>query len=97
MNSKTLTNKIEEIQNNARRTKRFLALLVVLSSLSLGLMNKTELIALHASVSNIAIQKNHIIDILKGHEISIHQIQHGVQKICAINTVDENHANIVYT
>ena len=74
---------IEDIPSNTKRTKRFLGLLVALGSLSLGILNRAELMSLHASVSTIATQQNHIIDILQEHEISIHKVQHNMEIIRA--------------
>jgi predicted esterase YcpF (UPF0227 family) len=53
--------------------------------------------SLHASVSTIATQQNHIIEILQEHEVSIHKVKHDMQTIVAglekvIITVDKNHA-----
>ena len=88
---------IDEIPNDRRRTKRFFGLLVALGAMSLGILNRAELMSLHASVSTIATQQNHIIDILQEHEVSIHKVKHDMQIIIAglekvMNTVDENHA-----
>ena len=88
---------IEEVPNTPRRTKRFIGLLVALGALSLGTLNRADLMMLHASVSNIATRQTHIIDILQEHEIQIHKVQHNVIEIkkaleTVINTVEENHA-----
>ena len=88
---------IEEIPSNKQRTKRFFGLLIALGSLSLSILNRAELMSLHASVSNIATQQTHIVDILQEHEVSIHKVKHDMQIIRAgleqvMNTVEENHA-----
>lgn len=91
---------IEETPEHTHRTKRFLGLMVALGALSLGTFNRADLMLLHASVSNIAMKQNHIIDILQEHEVSIHKVQHDMQAITTalemvINTTEENYAMTV--
>ena len=72
---------ITETNPDKSRTKRFLALLLAISSLSLSLFNSAELLHLHGQISDIVTKQNHIVDILQEHEVSIHQLQHDVLSI----------------
>ena len=60
---------IEEVPNKPKRSKRFIGLLVALGALSLGTLNRADLMMLPTSVSNIATRQAHIVDILQEHEI----------------------------
>ena len=78
---KRASNFLKQAHLDKSRTKRFLALLLAISSLSLSLFNSAELLHLHGQISDIVTKQNHIVDILQEHEVSIHQLQHDVLSI----------------
>lgn len=61
-----------------KRTKRFLGLIVALTSLSIGLYNTAEIIQLKGSLSDVVTRQHHITDILQDHEVALHHVQHNV-------------------
>lgn len=64
-----------------RRTKRFLGIILALTSLSVGLYNTAEILHLKASMSDVVTRQHHIADILQDHEISIHNLAHNVDEM----------------
>ena len=64
-----------------RRAKRFLGIILALTSLSIGLYNTAEIIQLKASLSDVVTRQHHITDILQEHEVSIHNIAHNVDEM----------------
>ena len=64
-----------------RRAKRFLGIILALTSLSIGLYNTAEILHLKASLSDVVTRQHHITDILQEHEVSIHNIAHNVDEM----------------
>ena len=54
--------------------KRFLGIILALTSLSVGLYNTAEIVHLKASLSDVVTRQHHITDILQDHEVSIHNM-----------------------
>ena len=79
------------------RTKRFIALMIALGSLSISLFNTAEILRLQASVSQLQGQQDQIINILQDHEIAINTLQHDFLKIrdgfiSIVNIIEEGQA-----
>ena len=77
---------------NIGRMKRFLGLLTALTSLTMSLFNQAQILSLSASISDIAVRQNHVIDILQEHEVKLHNIS---EKVHVIKTNIIKLANVV--
>jgi hypothetical protein len=64
-----------------RRAKRFLGIILALTSLSIGLFNTAEILQLKASLSDVVTRQNHITDMLQEHKVSIHNNAHSVDEM----------------
>ncbi len=83
--------------NERKRVKRFLGMLLAVTSLTMSLFNTAEIMHLQSSISNVVTRQQHITDILQEHEVSIHNIAHNVDSlkeefIKAVNVIEENSA-----
>ena len=88
---------ISDTQPDQKRSKRFLELLLGIGSLTLSLFNQAEIMHLQGSISTLATQQSHIVDILQEHEVAIHSLRHDISKIrdgflTIINITQENYA-----
>ena len=72
---------VTETNPDRTRVKRFLGLLLAISSLTMSLFNQAEILLLQGEVSDIATRQNHIVDILQEHEVAVHNLQHDVVAI----------------
>ena len=68
-------------QIETKRAKRFLGIILALTSLSVGLYNTAEIHHLQASLSDVVTRQHHITDILQEHEVSIHHIAHNIDEM----------------
>jgi hypothetical protein len=64
-----------------RRAKRFLGIILALTSLSIGLYNTAEILHLKVSLSDVVTRQHYITDILQEHKVSIHNIAHNVDEM----------------
>ena len=90
-------NLLSATPQDEQRVKRFLGMLMAMTSLTMSLFNTGEIFLLQASMSDVISRQHHITDILQEHEISIQQIKHDVGTIRdgfikTINVVEENSA-----
>ena len=64
-----------------KRTKRFLGIILAMTSLATSLYNTAEILHIKSSLSDIVKRQHHITGILQSHEVSIHNIEHNVDQI----------------
>ena len=88
---------VGDIKTNDTRVKRFLGMLLAITSITMSLFNQAEIIHLQGEISDMVSKQNHIVDILQEHEVAIHTLQHDVLKIrdgflSLSNIVEENQA-----
>ena len=94
---KDLQSIAENINTNEKRTKRFLGMLLAISSITMSLFNQAEILHLQGEISDIVSKHNHLVDIVQEHEVALHTLKHDVLKIkdgfiSLANIVEENNA-----
>lgn len=90
---------IHSTPHDTKRVKRFLGMIMALTSMTMSLFNSAEILHLQASLSSVTNRQNHIADILQEHEVAIHDVKHDLQIIKETfikiaNIVDENTAMV---
>jgi len=88
---------VHSTPNETKRVKRFLGMLLAITSLTMSLFNTAEIMHLQSSISSVVTRQQHITDILQEHEVSIHNVEHNIASlkeefIKAVNVIEENSA-----
>jgi len=83
--------------DTSKRSKRFLGMVLAITSLTLSLFNTAQILQLKLSLDDVVTRQNHIADILQSHENAIHSLRHDVTKlrdnfITTINIIEEQAA-----
>lgn len=85
---------MKQMPHEQKRVKRFLGLLMAITSLNNSIFNTAEILHLKSSLSDVVTRQHHITDILQQHEVSIHNVQHDLsvikeQFLKTVNIIDE--------
>jgi hypothetical protein len=62
----------KNIDTNDKRTKRFLGMLLAISTITISLFNQAEILHLQGEISDIVSKHNHRVDIVQEHEAALH-------------------------
>lgn len=72
---------VHSTPNETKRVKRFLGMLLAITSLTMSLFNTAEIMHLQSSISSVVTRQQHITDILQEHEVSIHNVEHNIASL----------------
>jgi hypothetical protein len=72
---------VHSTPNETKRVKRFLDMILAITSLTMSLFNTAEIMHLQSSISSVVTRQQHITDILQEHEVSIHNVEHNIASL----------------
>jgi hypothetical protein len=71
----------KNIDTNDKCTKRFLGMLVAISSITMSLFNQAEILHLQGKISDIVSKHNHLVDIVQEHEVALPTLKMMFEKL----------------